>query len=337
MEVPIPVQTRGTSGYTAVMVAGGLGGGLGDLLMHSLDTVKTRQQGALNAQKYKGFLHAYRTIFVEEGLTRGLYGGILPAMMGSLPATAIFFGSYEFSKQRLLSLGGLPESLSYILSGFIADVAASFVYVPSEVLKTRLQLQGRYNNPYFKSNYNYRSLVDAIKQITKTEGPRTFFYGYRATLLRDIPFSGIQFLFYEKVRSLFQSYYGREDIGLFGELITGSIAGGGAGFLTTPLDVAKTRLQTGVRPKKNVVIDAKLSSLSSPMSTASTTAIPKTQSVRASVTITSVLADLYKTEGLRGIFRGVCPRITWTSAQSSLMFVFYESILQIFRRSKNIE
>lgn len=34
-----------------------------------------------------------------------------------------------------------------------------------QVLKTRLQLQGRYNNPYFKSGYNYRGTIDATRTV----------------------------------------------------------------------------------------------------------------------------------------------------------------------------
>lgn len=56
---------------------------MGDGSMHSLDTVKTRQQGAPNALKYHGMLRAYATIFKEEGFAKGLYCGFVPAMLGS--------------------------------------------------------------------------------------------------------------------------------------------------------------------------------------------------------------------------------------------------------------
>lgn len=49
----------------------------------SIDTIKTRIQGQPYPQKYTGFLPAYRTVFVEEGFRRGLYGGWVPAMIGS--------------------------------------------------------------------------------------------------------------------------------------------------------------------------------------------------------------------------------------------------------------
>jgi Mitochondrial carrier protein len=216
------------------MLAGGVGGSTGDMLMHSLDTVKTRQQGAPNAIKYATMSDAYLTIFREEGFRRGLYSGVTPAFMGSLPGTVIFFGTYEYSKRTLLDVG-CPENLAYLSSGFIADLFASVIYVPSEVLKTRLQLQGRYNNPFFKSGYNYRGTVDATRTIIRKEGPAALFYGYKATIMRDLPFSALQFAFYEQFQKAAKLYRGSRDIGLPLEIATAMLAGGMAGVITCPL------------------------------------------------------------------------------------------------------
>lgn len=55
--------------------------------------------------------------------------------------------------------------------GFLGDLFASVIYVPSEVLKTRLQLQGRYNNPHFNSGYNYRGTIDAARTVRLVSCP----------------------------------------------------------------------------------------------------------------------------------------------------------------------
>ncbi|KAK9247100.1 mitochondrial carrier domain-containing protein [Lipomyces tetrasporus] len=225
------------------MIAGGLGGGMGDSFMHSLDTVKTRQQGAPNVPKYKSMLRAYASIFREEGFQKGLYSGFVPAMWGSLPGTTIFFGTYEFTKRNMIAYG-VPDTLTHLTAGFLGDLAASCIYVPSEVLKTRLQLQGRYNNENFHSGYNYKGTWDAVRTIIRVEGWSALFFGYKATLLRDLPFSALQLAFYEKFRSTTQIVIGSRDIGNTGELLTGAAAGGLAGVITTPMDVIKTRIQT---------------------------------------------------------------------------------------------
>ena len=70
--------------YIHSMLAGGLGGTMGDMLMHSLDTVKTRQQGDPHMPpKYTSMGNTYYTIFRQEGVWRGLYGGVTPAFLGS--------------------------------------------------------------------------------------------------------------------------------------------------------------------------------------------------------------------------------------------------------------
>ncbi|OLL22973.1 putative mitochondrial carrier [Neolecta irregularis DAH-3] len=234
MTSPIPKESQ--IPLWKVMISGGIGGLTGDFLMHSIDTVKTRQQAAVNVLKYLNMSTAYRTIYHEEGILRGLYSGITPALMGSLPGTVLFFGTYEFSKRRLLDIG-CPETPTHLLSGLLGDLFASIIYVPSEVLKTRLQLQGRYMNPYFHSGYNYRSTWDAFRLIRKNEGSKALFHGYKATLSRDLPFSALQFAFYEQFRAWGQRYSGHDNIGIKLDFLTGGMAGAFAGFLTTPLGI----------------------------------------------------------------------------------------------------
>lgn len=102
------------------MIAGGIGGTTGDLLMHSLDTVKTRQQGDPHIPpKYTSMSSSYTTILRQEGIRRGLYGGWLPALLGSFPGTIIFFGTYEYSKRHMIDAGITPQ-LAYLSSGKFA-------------------------------------------------------------------------------------------------------------------------------------------------------------------------------------------------------------------------
>lgn len=85
--------------------------------MHSLDTVKTRQQGDPSfPPKYTSMTSSYSTIYRQEGVLRGLYGGAIPALYGSFPGTVIFFGVYEFTKRRLLD-AGINPNLAYLSGG----------------------------------------------------------------------------------------------------------------------------------------------------------------------------------------------------------------------------
>ncbi|KAL1995921.1 hypothetical protein VTN49DRAFT_787 [Thermomyces lanuginosus] len=331
--------------YLHAMLAGGTGGTCGDMLMHSLDTVKTRQQGDPHMPpKYTTMSHTYLTIWRQEGIRRGLYSGVTPALLGSFPGTVIFFGTYEYTKRHMIDAGIVP-SVSYLTSGFIADLAASVIYVPSEVLKTRLQLQGRYNNPYFKSGYNYRSTLDAFRTILRQEGVGAMFYGYKATIFRDLPFSALQFAFYEQEQNWAKKWVGSRDIGIGLEILTATTAGGMAGVLTCPLDVVKTRIQTQQNPSTSGPSSSssetrRQTSPTSPPSTSKThtrpisTSSPSTSTVSAGApllhtsSVVTGLRMIYQTEGLVGWFRGVGPRAVWTSVQSGIMLVLYQYLLK---------
>ncbi|KAK3687663.1 mitochondrial carrier domain-containing protein [Podospora appendiculata] len=280
--------------YLHSMLAGGLGGTSGDMLMHSLDTVKTRQQGDPHyPPKYTSLGSSYYKILRHEGVRRGLYGGWLPALLGSFPGTVIFFGTYEYSKRHLIDYGIQPH-LAYLSSGFLGDFAASFVYVPSEVLKSRLQLQGQYNNPHFRSGYNYKGMPDAVRTIIRHEGFRALFHGYKATLYRDLPYSALQFMFYEQAQSWARRQRESREIGWQLELLTGAAAGGLAGVITCPLDVVKTRLQTQVNPGSGAIIPeaaAALSSQPKPISGATAATVKENQHAHAHARPTATASD----------------------------------------------
>ncbi|KHJ31718.1 putative solute carrier family 25 member 38 [Erysiphe necator] len=329
--------------YLHSMIAGGLGGTTGDLLMHSLDTVKTRQQGDPHfPPKYSSMSSTFTLILRQEGIRRGLYGGWLPALLGSFPGTVIFFGTYEYSKRNMIDHKISPQ-LAYLVSGFIADFAASFIYVPSEVLKTRLQLQGRYNNPFFNSGYNYKSTLDAARSIIRQEGVSALFYGYKATICRDLPFSALQFYFYEQGRMWARKFKQSREIGLTLELMTGAISGGLAGVITCPLDVIKTRMQTQISSQpgndnnsvsqshqvkklldKNISPKQIFQNVPAPFSSS-----PEKISVNLNTSsMISGLQIIYRSEGLSGLFRGAGPRLVWTGVQSGCMLFLYQRIIQ---------
>lgn len=354
--------------YIHAMLSGGLGGTMADMLTHSLDTVKTRQQGDPHMPpKYKALGSTYWTILRQEGVVRGLYGGVTPAFWGSFSGTLIFFGAYEWSKRFMLDHGVAP-TMAYFSAGFFAELAISPIYVPTEVLKTRLQLQGRYNNPYFNSGYNYRNTFHALRTIYRTEGLAEFFSGYKATICRDLPFSALQFLFYEQEQRLAKQWVGSgNDIGLGLEIFTGASAGGMAGVLTCPMDVVKTRIQTELDPevaeaarqKKQEKRDKKLTARSTvnpamvepgrlkapppprpypghEQRQSISTSSPNTTLRRhghVSLDTESVVKGLriiYRTEGLAGWFRGVGPKFMWTAIQSGTMLLVYQKLLKYF-------
>ena len=202
------------------------------------------------------------------------------------------------------------------------------------------------------------------------EGFSALFYGYKATLWRDLPFSALQFAFYEQEQKLAKACVGSKTIGLPLEILTAASAGGMAGVLTCPLDVVKTRIQTQHNPtsppsKTGPTAKSRYSPATSPVSPATTSATPPSKhststsptpgkppphlhnrlistsspstALRnhsaATLDTSSVITGLkiiYKTEGIGGWFRGVGPRFVWTSVQSGTMLVLYQTLLRWF-------
>ena len=221
-------------------------------------------------------------------------------------------------------------------------------------------MQGRYNNPFFNSGYNYRSTIDAARTIVRQEGISALFYGYKATIFRDLPFSALQFAFYEQEQNLAREWAGSRDIGIGLEIATAASAGGMAGVITCPLDVVKTRIQTQINPPETAPPpikpeirqhEAKTSTTrstnrvpeashapqhrqASPQRRAISTSSPNTSLRKADaikLDTSSVMTGLrliYNTEGVVGLFRGVGPRFVWTSVQSGTMLVLYQALLR---------
>ncbi|EGF80399.1 hypothetical protein BATDEDRAFT_11642, partial [Batrachochytrium dendrobatidis JAM81] len=301
---------------------GGVGGALADAVMHSTDTVKTRLQGQLTArsEKYQGMAQAYRTILKEEGV-RGLYGGFTAAVIGSLLSHGVYFAAYEAIKRELISSGLNPEA-SYFIAGGLGDVAASVFYVPSEVLKTRLQLQGHYNNPHSLSAHNYRSTFHASTTILEKRGIAGMYHGWGATLIRDVPFTAIQFTLYETLKSFFVHTHCDDDplkLTTWHDMASGGISGVVAGCVTTPLDVIKTYLMT-----------QRLSKLGSTSFVLPAKPTPNNAPTYAGVI--SAGRGIYGRAGISGLFSGVGPRMLWTGMQSTAMFMLYELMLGFYRQ-----
>jgi solute carrier family 25 carnitine/acylcarnitine transporter 20/29 len=109
---------------------------------------------------------------------------------------------------------------------------------PGERIKCLLQIQAN------EGTKKYKGSVDCAKQLFKEGGIRSVFKGTAATLMRDVPASGVYFMSYEWIKKEMAG----EDKTHLSPLKT-IFAGGMAGIfnwlVALPIDVAKSRFQTG--------------------------------------------------------------------------------------------
>eukprot|EP01060_Flectonema_neradi_P004876 TRINITY_DN13203_c3_g1_i1.p1 TRINITY_DN13203_c3_g1~~TRINITY_DN13203_c3_g1_i1.p1 ORF type:complete len:218 (+),score=17.60 TRINITY_DN13203_c3_g1_i1:56-709(+) len=190
-----------------VVIASTTAGFVSRMCCHPIDTCKARIQSAQSGPKMNlksSFSHILRT----EGIS-GLYRGIGIAAVGSAPAGCLYLSTYEFSKSTLASLG-LGDNMRFLpdfASGFIAETVSCCLWVPIDVIKERLQVQGK------DVSGRYSGSLDAIRVIAKTEGVGGFYKGYLSTLASFGPFSAFHFLFYEQLKTAVLLFQGEDTSG----------------------------------------------------------------------------------------------------------------------------
>uniref|UniRef100_A0A8C4I033 Mitochondrial S-adenosylmethionine carrier protein n=1 Tax=Dicentrarchus labrax TaxID=13489 RepID=A0A8C4I033_DICLA len=245
--------------FVASLVAGGCAGMCVDLTLFPLDTIKTRLQSQQGFYKAGGF--------------RGIYAGVPSAAVGSFPNAAAFFVTYDCTKS-LLGAGGVLAAphvapVTHMLAASLGEIVACLIRVPTEVVKQRTQA-----SPSFTT---YHMLLATLRE----EGVRGLYRGYGSTVLR------------ETLWSLRQGH----TLYSWQAAVCGAFAGAVAAFVTTPLDVAKTRIM-----------------------------LAKAGSTTASGNIPLVLYDVWKSRGLTGLFAGSIPRVTFISVGGFIFLGAYEKV-----------
>ncbi|KYN00726.1 hypothetical protein ALC62_08408 [Cyphomyrmex costatus] len=240
--------------------AGGAAGTFVDIALFPLDTLKTRLQSA------QGFL--------KTGGFTGLYKGIGPVVVGSAPTAALFFLTYEeiktIVKPRISINYYTPLHMG---AAAISEMVACLLRVPVEVMKQRRQ---------------------ALVHDKKSFDLKLLYRGYWSTVLRDMPFSIIQFPLWEYFKRSYRSYIERE-IYPVESAICGAIAGGVSAAATTPLDVVKTRIMLSNR----TLLSSELK-------------------------ILNILHGVYLEKGFHGLFAGFGPRVMWITLGGFIFFGVYE-------------
>jgi solute carrier family 25 S-adenosylmethionine transporter 26 len=147
-----------------------------------------------------------------------------------------------------------------------------------------------------------------------------------------IPFTAIQFPLYEKLKSLLSIHYlpnQRKPLPHEAALC-GSLAGGFAGGISTPLDVVKTRvmLEAKVGPLPRFYVSSSLrvqSAHPSPTDPASS---------GSALSIPSRMRRIAQEEGVKTLFRGGMARTTWISLGGAIFLGAYETVMSVIRKDE---
>ncbi|XP_047146408.1 mitochondrial S-adenosylmethionine carrier protein isoform X1 [Hydra vulgaris] len=251
-----------------LLIAGSFAGLSGDIIMFPLDTIKTRLQSSAGFWKTGGFF--------------GIYRGLGSTVLGSAPSSATFFLAYELSKKHIPLSSDLSK---HMFAACLGETASCFVRIPFEVVKQHAQV-----------HHSKISSVGAFKIILQTYGLKGFSRGYLSMLIREIPFSLTQMPIWEFLKKQVSLYNGSDVTG-FESGLCGSVAGAVSAAITTPLDVAKTRI-----------------------------ILAQNTCLKTSSNPFRVVVQIFKNEGIKGIFAGIVPRVVWISVGGFIFLGAYDEM-----------
>ncbi|KAI5247743.1 hypothetical protein E4T43_01851 [Aureobasidium subglaciale] len=261
------------SPYLRSLLAGAVAGTTVDTSLYPLDTLKTRLQSS------NGFLAA--------GGFRGVYAGVGSAIVGSAPGAALFFVTYDAIKRNFTNPAHTATQAAgvHMVAASLGEVAACAVRVPTEVVKQRAQA---------KQYPSSRAALASILVLRKSAGwgimAKELYRGWGITVMREVPFTVIQFPLWEGMKRWAAKRDGRDTATALQSAVFGSITGGFAAALTTPLDVLKTRMMLA----------------------------------KEKVSASQLLGEIYKKEGMKAFFKGIEPRVTWISIGGAVFLGSYQ-------------
>ena len=278
-----------------VELVGGLAAGLTkDILLHPVDTLRARLDVTRSgtASPVGAMVGELRAVHAADGLA-GLYRGYTLCLVGSTPASALYFGSYHAIRRVLVGgdvHGSHPMADSGAGAG--AEAVASLVWTPLDVLKQRMQVGPA-----------GMGVADAARGACEGVGIIGLWRGYFAGLCVWAPFSAAYFASYEAFRDAFRAsggHDGSEGANAAQSASAGAAAGGVAAIATQPLDCAKTRIQVGLSER--------------------------------SLGIFGVARQVWAEEGVASLFRGGLARALWLAPGCAVTITVFEAVTAELRR-----
>ncbi|XP_078181293.1 mitochondrial substrate carrier family protein isoform X1 [Carex rostrata] len=289
------------TGEAAKEYGAGFAAGLSMVITgHPFDTIKVKLQAhntTTNQKLYKNALHCASRILINEGI-RGLYRGASSSFIGMSIESSVFFGTYSLMKSFFqgTNVDGQPQLQVILPSAGCSGALISGILCPTELVKCRMQVQGKIN-----TGSKYKGPLDCALKTLQSEGVRGIFRGGVPTLMREAIGNSVFFGSYEFSRYWMHlrmaSIPGIEKNRILNDIGIGIVSGGfsGIAFWTAvmPIDVAKTIIQT-------------------------------TPDMNSSRNPFQVISLVYRKSGLRGCYAGLGPTLARAFPANAAAIVTWE-------------
>ncbi|XP_044142974.1 tricarboxylate transport protein, mitochondrial-like [Bufo gargarizans] len=278
------------------ILAGGIAGGIEICITFPTEYVKTQLQldERANPPRYRGIGHCV-TLTVQDHGVRGLYRGLSSLLYGSIPKSAVRFGTFEFLSNYARSSSGKLDGKTSFLCGLGAGVSEAVLIVcPMETIKVKFIHDQAASSP------RYRGFVHGVREIIREQGLRGTYQGLTPTILKQGSNQAIRFYVMTSLRNW---YLGDDPHRTMNPIVTGmfgAIAGAASVFGNTPLDVIKTRMQGLEAHKYKNTLDC--------------------------------ASQILRNEGPLAFYKGTVPRLGRVCLDVAIVFVIYEEVVKVLNK-----
>lgn len=198
-----------------------------------------------------------------------------------------------------------PSTIARMISGGVAGCSACVACYPLDLVRTRLTTE-------LPGQEHYKGIIDAFTKIVQNEGVLGLYAGIGPTLFVAVPNFAISYTVYGTLKEyvldddLFYNLRkvdvesGQESLGFKLSLLCGAASGTLSTLVTFPFDTVRRRMQI-----QNLHIEEgkRMSGLQQ-------------------------LTNVVKTEGVKGLYRGLPPEILKVIPMVGTMFTVYEFLKQ---------
>ncbi|KAL8949665.1 MAG: hypothetical protein Q9222_004245 [Ikaeria aurantiellina] len=246
----------------------------------------------------RGMLNTFVHVLKSDGFL-GLYSGLSASLLRQLTYSTTRFGVYEELKDTFTTTYSSPSFPSLIAMASTSGFLGGVAGNPADVLNVRMQHDAAL--PPFQRR-NYKHALDGIIRITREEGWRTLFRGVLPNSMRAVLMTASQLASYDGFKRVILANTSLED-NLSTHFTASFLAGFVATTICSPVDVIKTRIM----------------------------------SAKESEGLASLLARVYKVEGVNWMFRGWVPSFVRLGPHTIATFLFLEQHKKVYRRLKGVE
>ncbi|GJE94906.1 mitochondrial carrier [Phanerochaete sordida] len=321
---------------TSYFIAGGVAGAASRTVVSPLERLKIIQQvQPRNADgQYKGVWRSLVRMWKEEGF-RGYMRGNGINCLRIIPYSAVQFTTYEQLKKWFTASGSRQlDTPTRLVSGALAGITSVCTTYPLDLVRSRLSIAtasipiqapasrpATSGQPALASAYHTSATASATKQVAtafskadltmwgmtlkvmrEEGGVRALYRGLIPTAMGVAPYVGINFAAYEALRGVVTPP-GKSSVSR--KLACGALAGSISQTLTYPFDVLRRKMQvTGMSAlgvKYNGALDA--------------------------------LQSIVRTEGVRGLYRGLWPNLLKVAPSIATSFFTYELVKELLGAS----